>query len=190
MTNVRCEWCEADPLYIAYHDREWGVPVKDDQKLFEFLVLETFQAGLSWITVLRKRENFRQAFDNFDFTLIANYGEEKLSELLDNKWIIRNRLKIRATATNAQAFLKVREELGSFSNYIWSFVDHQPIVNRFKKIGDLPSKTPLSDKISADLKRRGFKFTGSMVVYSYLQATGMVNDHLIDCFRHDQLVYK
>lgn len=185
--NTRCPWCGDDPLYVQYHDVEWGVPVRDDSKLFEFLILETFQAGLSWITVLRKREHFREAFDFFDYRKIALYGEKKLESLLQNPGIIRNKLKIKATVTNAQAFLKVQEEFGSFSNYIWGFVDGTPIHNSYTSISDLPANTPLSDTISKDLKNRGFKFVGTTVVYAHMQATGMVNDHLVDCFRYAEI---
>ena len=183
----RCSWCGEDPLYVAYHDEEWGVPVRDDDKLFEFLILETFQAGLSWITVLRKRENFRKAFDNFDYRKIARYDEKKYEELLQNSGIIRNRLKIKATISNALAFMKVQEEFGSFSKYIWNFVNGKPIQNSFTDLSDLPANTPLSDTISKDLKQRGFKFVGTTVVYAHMQATGMVNDHLVSCFRYDAL---
>lgn len=177
----RCEWCGNDPLYIKYHDEEWGRPVFDDPTLFEFLILEGFQAGLSWITILKKRENFREAFDYFDFQKIAKYTEEDFERLLSNEGIIRNKLKIRAAKTNAQAFLKVREEFGSFSNYIWAFVDNQPVVNHFESLKEIPASTPLSDKISKDLKKRGFKFVGSTIVYAHMQATGMVNDHIMKC---------
>ena len=183
----RCEWVGTNSLYNEYHDKEWGVPVFDDQKLFEFLILETFQAGLSWITVLRKRENFREAFDNFNYTIIARYKDEKEQELLQNAGIIRNKLKIKATISNAQAFIKVREEFGSFSKYIWAFVDGKPLQNNFTTMNDLPAKTELSDKISNDLKARGFKFVGSTVIYAHMQATGMVNDHVVDCFRYKDL---
>lgn len=184
----RCIWAGNDPLYQHYHDHEWGVPVYDDDTLFEFLVLETFQAGLSWLTILRKRENFRAAFDAFDYHKIANYSEEKIQDLLQNAGIIRNQLKIRATVTNAQAFIKVQEEFGSFSKYIWAFTDGKPIVNQWQTIKDLPATTPLSDKISKDLKKRGFKFVGSTVIYAHMQATGMVNDHTVDCFRYNELM--
>ncbi|CAM1344001.1 DNA-3-methyladenine glycosylase I [Tenacibaculum amylolyticum] len=183
----RCFWVSDDPLYIAYHDNEWGVPVYDDTTLFEFLVLETFQAGLSWITVLKKRENFRNAFDAFDYKKIANYGEEKYEELLGDKGIIRNKLKIKATISNAQAFMKVQEEFGSFSKYIWEFCDGKPIKNVFKIREEVPATTPLSDAISKDLKKRGFKFVGSTVIYAFMQATGMVNDHTTDCFRYNEV---
>jgi len=187
MEKTRCAWCGTDPLYIAYHDTEWGVPVKDDKLLFEFLILETFQAGLSWITILRKRENFRKAFDNFDYKKIALYDEEKISELLSDAGIIRNKLKIRATITNALAFQQIQKEFGSFSNYIWSFVNNNPIKNSWKSLNELPAKTDLSDKISKDLKKRGFKFVGSTVIYAHMQATGMVNDHIVDCFRYNKV---
>ncbi|MFO8000913.1 MAG: DNA-3-methyladenine glycosylase I [Marinilabilia sp.] len=180
-TPIRCEWCGNDPLYIKYHDEEWGKPVYDDRTLFEFLVLETFQAGLSWLTILRKRENFREAFDDFDYEKVARYGEEKQNQLLQNKGIIRNRLKIQAAVNNARAFMKVREEFGSFSRYIWGFVDGTPIVNHFKRMEEVPATTPLSDQISKDLKKRGFKFVGSTIVYAHMQATGMVNDHIVGC---------
>lgn len=183
----RCAWCLGDPLYEAYHDQEWGVPVRDDATLFEFLILETFQAGLSWITILRKRENFRRAFDAFDYKKIASYDENKIQELLQDSGIIRNRLKIRATISNAQAFMAVQDEFGSFSNYIWAFVDHTPIKNAWQDLKDCPATTPLSDHISKDLKKRGFKFVGSTVVYAHMQATGMVNDHQINCFRYHEV---
>jgi len=183
----RCKWCEKDPLYIKYHDTEWGVPVHDDQKLFECLLLETFQAGLSWITVLRKRENFRKAFDHFDYHKIALYDEDKIQELLQDTGIVRNKLKVRATVSNAQAFLEVQEEFGSFYKYIWSFVDGKPIQNHWATTKELPATTEISDILSKDLKKRGFKFVGSTIVYAHMQATGMVNDHTIDCFRYDEL---
>ncbi len=187
MKKNRCTWCGDDPLYIKYHDQEWGVPVKDDDKLFEFLILETFQAGLSWITVLRKRENFRKAFDNFDYKKIAQYSEEKKEKLLQDKGIIRNRLKIKATICNAISFMEVQKEFGSFSNYIWSFTNHKVVKNAWKKHTDAPASTPLSEAISKDLKKRGFKFVGATVIYAHLQATGMVNDHIVDCFRYKQV---
>ena len=188
MSNLRrCDWCGNDPLYIEYHDKEWGVPVFNDAKLFEFLILETFQAGLSWITILRKRENFRKAFDNFNYKKIALYNEAKFDELIQNAGIIRNKLKIRATISNATAFIKVQEEFGSFSNYIWKFTEGNPLKNSWKDVSDLPSNTELSDCISKDLKKRGFKFVGSTVIYAHMQATGMVNDHIVDCFRYKQV---
>lgn len=188
MGKNRCDWVNDDPLYVEYHDKEWGVPVYDDQKLFEFLILETFQAGLSWLTVLRKRNNFRIAFDNFNYKLIARYDDLKITQLLNNPGIIRNRLKIQATVANAIAFIRVQQEFGKFSNYIWRFVDNKPIKNKYKSIGEIPAKTKLSDKISKDLKKRGFKFIGSTVIYAHMQATGMVNDHCTSCFRYKEIV--
>ena len=187
MTKHRCDWCVGDPLYEAYHDQEWGVPVYDDQTIFEFLILETFQAGLSWITILRKRENFREALDDFDYKKIARYSEAKLEALLQNPGIIRNKLKVKATVSNAQAFIKIQEEFGSFSKYIWSFVNHKPIQNSVKIYKEAPATTAISDALSKDLKKRGFKFTGSTVVYAHMQATGMVNDHEVDCFRYAEV---
>ncbi len=187
MEKHRCGWCEGDGLYEAYHDEEWGVPVKDDATLFEFLVLETFQAGLSWITILRKRENFRKAFDQFDYKKIAKYDEAKIESLLQDAGIVRNRLKVRATVSNARAFLKVQNEFGSFSNYIWGFVDGKPITNSVENYKDAPATTELSDAISKDLKKRGFKFVGSTVIYAHMQATGMVNDHERGCFRYKEV---
>jgi DNA-3-methyladenine glycosylase I len=180
--KIRCTWCEKDVLYRDYHDNEWGKPIYDDAKLFEFLILETFQAGLSWYTILKKRENFRAAFDNFDYKKVANYGEEKVQELLQNAGIIRNQLKIRGTISNAIAFMEVQKEFGSFSKYIWNFTGGKPIENNRKSLREIPSTTPLSDEISKDLKKRGFKFVGSTVVYAHMQATGMVNDHIVDCW--------
>lgn len=185
-TKNRCAWCEKDDLYRKYHDEEWGIPVYDDATLFEFLILETFQAGLSWYTVLAKREHFRLAFDNFDYKKIVKYSEEKIEELLLNPGIIRNKLKVRATISNAVAFMKVQEEFGSFSKYIWNFTDGKPIDNKPKTLKDVPGTTPLSDAISKDLKKRGFKFVGSTVVYAHIQATGMVNDHVADCWTRKQ----
>ena len=187
MTKHRCGWCIGDTLYESYHDNEWGTPLYDDDLLFEFLILETFQAGLSWITVLRKRENFRVAFDRFDYKRIAKYTDAKKESLLQDAGIIRNRLKVNATISNAQAFLKIQEEFGSFSDYIWGFVDNKPIKNAWKHHKECPANTPLSDTISKDLKKRGFKFVGSTVVYAFMQAVGMVNDHVVDCFRYDEV---
>lgn len=187
MEKHRCGWCEGNTLYEAYHDEEWGVPVKDDSTLFEFLILETFQAGLSWITVLKKRENFREAFDNFDYKKIAIYDQEKIDSLLQNEGIIRNKLKVNATITNAQAFMAIQKEFGSFSKYIWDFVDGTPIKNAFENYKDAPANTPLSAIVSKDLKQRGFKFVGSTVIYAQMQATGMINDHEVHCFRYDEV---
>ena len=183
----RCKWAGKDPLYIEYHDKQWGVPIYEDAKIFEFLLLETFQAGLSWITILRRRENFRTAFDNFDFQEIANYSDKKLEDLRKDAGIIRNRLKIKAAKSNAIAFMEVQKEFGTFSKYIWSFLDGKPIKNAFKTMSELPANTPLSDKISADLKKRGFKFVGSTIVYAHMQAMGIVNDHTTDCFRYNEV---
>ena len=187
MKKHKCGWCVGDDLYEDYHDTEWGVPVYDDAKLFEFLILETFQAGLSWITVLRKRENFRKAFDNFDYRKIANYKQEKIKNMLKDTGIIRNKLKINATISNAEAFIKIQDEFGSFSDYIWKFTNGKPIKNNFKSLSQVPANTSLSDTISKDLKKRGFKFVGSTVVYAHMQATGMVNDHEVTCFRYNQV---
>lgn len=187
MESVRCEWPGKDPLYVKYHDEEWGVPVHDDLKLFEFLILEGAQAGLSWITILRRREGYRLAFEGFDPVKIAEYGGEDEARLLADERIIRNRAKVKSAIQNARAFLKVQEEFGSFDSYIWRFVDGTPIVNRFEGMGDIPAKTDLSDLISKDLKKRGFSFVGSTIVYAHMQATGMVNDHVISCFRHAPL---
>ncbi len=183
MDKNRCKWCVGIPIYEAYHDYEWGVPVYDDQKLFEFLILETFQAGLSWITILKKRENFRAAFDQFDYQKIALYNERKIEALLQDTGIIRNRLKVRATITNAIAFMEVQKEFGSFSKYIWQFTDGMPIINHPQTMIDITSTSPLSDAISKDLKKRGFKFVGSTVVYAFMQAIGMVDDHVADCWK-------
>lgn len=179
--KTRCDWVSKDQIYIDYHDNEWGKPVHDDNKLFEFLILETFQAGLSWITVLKKRDNFRLAFDNFDFEKIATYQDDKFEELINNAGIIRNKLKIKAAINNALAFIEIRKEFGTFDKYIWGFVDYKPIVNKWKSIKEVPATTELSDLLSKDLKKRGFKFVGSTVIYAHMQATGMVNDHTTDC---------
>ena len=187
MEKQRCGWCKGDALYETYHDQEWGVPLKDDDKLFEFLILETFQAGLSWITILRKRENFKKAFDQFNYHKIATYGEDKIQQLLQDEGIIRNKLKVRATVTNAQEFIKIQKEFGSFSDYIWAYVNHKSIKNKVTNYKDAPGNTPLSDTISKDLKKRGFKFVGSTVIYAHMQATGMVNDHELNCFRYHEV---
>lgn len=184
MEKTRCAWPGADPLYVAYHDTEWGVPVHDDQTLFEFLILEGMQAGLSWITILRKRENFRAAFDGFDAAKVARYGARKTAQLLANPGIIRNRLKVAAAVTNARAFLAVQKEFGSFDAYIWRFVEGRPKVNAWRSLKEIPAKTVESDAMSKDLQKRGFKFVGSTICYAHMQATGMVNDHTVDCFRH------
>jgi len=172
---------------IKYHDEEWGVPLHDDRKLFEFFVLEGFQAGLSWQIVLNKREGFLEAFDHFDPAIVAGYDEKKIEELIQDKSIIRNKMKIVACVNNAQRFLEIQKEFGSFDNYIWKFVDYKPMINHFTDMKELPAKTPLSDKISADLKTRGFKFVGSTVIYAHIQATGMLNDHLTFCFRYEEI---
>ncbi|MHB2155983.1 DNA-3-methyladenine glycosylase I [Calditrichota bacterium GD2] len=188
MDKKRCDWVpQNDPLYMAYHDEEWGVPVFDDQKLFEFLILEGFQAGLSWRTVLHKRENFRRAFDWFDAQKIAAYDERKIEQLMQNAGIIRNRSKILACVNNARCFLGAQEKFGSFSDFIWRFTDGRPIVNHWQSLADVPARTELSDLISKELKQMGFKFVGSTIVYAHMQATGMVNDHLVYCFRHGEL---
>lgn len=183
--NIRCAWVSNDPLYINYHDTEWGVPVHDDRIIFEFLVLEGAQAGLSWYTILSKRENYRRAFDYFDPEKVARYDEAKIAELLANPGIVRNRLKIRSAVTNARAFLEVRDVFGSFDQYIWQFVGGRTRQNAWASLAEIPAKTPESDELSKDLIRRGFKFVGSTICYAHMQATGMVNDHTIDCFRYD-----
>ncbi|MFY0254359.1 DNA-3-methyladenine glycosylase I [Chitinophaga sp. 30R24] len=181
--KVRCAWSNKDKLYQDYHDNEWGTPNHDDQHLFEMLCLEGAQAGLSWYTVLTKRENYRKAFDNWNAKKIAQYSEEKVAQLMQNPGIIRNRLKINATITNAKAFLAVQKEFGSFDRYIWSFVQHQPIINHYKDMGQVPAKTPISDAMSKDLLKRGFKFVGSTICYAYMQAVGMVDDHMPGCWK-------
>jgi DNA-3-methyladenine glycosylase I len=188
MNSLRCAWCGGDPLYQTYHDCEWGVPLHDDPSLFEFLILEGAQAGLSWITILRKRENYRTAFDGFDVARIARYDAGKIATLLQNPGIIRNRLKVEAAVTNAQRFLEVQDEYGSFDHFIWQFVGGKPKQNKWRSIGDVPASTPESDAMSKELKRRGFKFVGSTICYAHMQATGMVNDHTTDCFRYRELL--
>jgi len=188
MKKTRCGWCGDDPLYRSYHDSEWGVPLHDDQALFEFLILEGAQAGLSWITILRKRENYRAAFDNFDAVRIARYNASKIESLLQDPGIVRNRLKVGATVTNAQKFLDTQEEFGSFDAFIWRFVDGKPWQNAWRSLAEIPASTPESDAMSKELKRRGFKFAGSTICYALMQATGMVNDHTTDCFRHKELL--
>lgn len=186
--STRCDWTGDDPLMVAYHDQEWGVPVHDDRLLFEFLVLEGAQAGLSWSTILRKREHYRQAYNNFDPHKVAGYNDAKIAELLTNPGIVRNRLKVQGSIANARAFLKVQEEFGSFDAYIWRFVDGKPIQNRWQSLSELPAQTPESQAMSKDLIRRGFKFVGPTICYAHMQATGMVNDHLVSCFRYPELV--
>lgn len=185
--KVRCAWARGDPLYIDYHDTEWGVPQHDDRKLFEFLILEGAQAGLSWLTILRKRENYREAFNNFDAGKVAAYDTKKLAELLSDKGIVRNRLKIEATIQNARAFLALQKEFGSFDAYIWQFVGGKPRKNVWKTTGEIPPKTAESNAMSKDLIKRGFKFVGATICYAFMQATGMVNDHTVDCFRYHEV---
>jgi len=184
MEQTRCTWAKK-PLDIEYHDKEWGVPLHDDDKLFEFLILEGFQAGLSWSTILKKRENFRKAFDHFNYEKIAKYDQKKIDELLQNEGIIRNKLKINAAITNAKAFIKIQKEFGSFDKYIWSFTDGKTIVNTWEDMSQVPATSKESDAMSKDLKKRGFKFVGSTICYAKMQAIGMVNDHLVGCFRHE-----
>ncbi|NOZ47036.1 MAG: DNA-3-methyladenine glycosylase I [Chlorobi bacterium] len=187
MNKIRCEWAGNNQLYIDYHDTEWGVPVYDDAKLFEFLTLEGFQAGLSWLTILKKRKNFRKAFDNFDYKKISTYTDDKVAELMNDAGIVRNKLKIQATINNANAFIQVQQEFGTFSKFVWSFTNGKPVQNMFNSLAELPAKTKLSDKLSNELKKRGFKFVGSTIVYAHMQATGMVNDHIVTCFRHKEV---
>lgn len=185
--KTRCPWPSDDKLMIKYHDKEWGVPLHNDKKLFEFLILEGFQAGLSWRTILHKRENFRKAFDKFDYNKVAKYDSRKINSLLKDAGIVRNKLKVEGAVLNAKAFLKVRKEFGTFDKYIWSFVGGKPIQNNFRSLKELPARTELSDKISDDLRKRGFKFVGSTIVYAHMQATGMVNDHVVSCYRHKEV---
>jgi DNA-3-methyladenine glycosylase I len=182
--TIRCQWCGIDPLYVDYHDTEWGVPVWDDTQLFEFLLLEGAQAGLSWITILRKREGYRRLFDNFDAHKIARYRDNRLDKLLEDPAIVRNRLKVYGARTNARAFLEVQASHGSFADYIWDFVDGKPVQNCWKSLKEVPATSSVSDAISKDMKKRGFTFVGSTIIYAHMQATGMVNDHTTDCFRH------
>ncbi|MCM2278577.1 MAG: DNA-3-methyladenine glycosylase I [Oligoflexia bacterium] len=184
---VRCSWCLSDPIYVKYHDEEWGVPVHDDRKLFEFLILEGAQAGLSWLTILKRRSRYRQAFCDFEAEKVARLGERDIQRLLKDESIIRNQSKIRAAVTNARAFLEVQEEFGSFDAYSWRFVDGAPLVHRRRRLADIPATSRESDAFSKDLKRRGFKFVGSTIIYAHMQAVGMVNDHLVGCFRHAEL---
>lgn len=184
MDPARCPWCGTDPLYVAYHDREWGVPVHDDRTWFEFLVLEGAQAGLSWLTILKKRENYRKAFDNFDVQKVARYTPARIEKLLQDPGIVRNRLKVESTVSNAKAFIAVQKEFGSFDAYMWQWTGGKPVINRPRSLKDVPASTELSDRISKDLKKRGFRFVGSTIIYAHLQATGVVNDHLVSCHRH------
>ncbi len=188
MSNNRCGWTTNDPLMIKYHDTEWGVPLYDDDKLFEFIVLDSFQAGLSWKTILYKRENFRIAFDQFNPKKIAKYNEKKITKLLQNQDIIRNKMKIEATIANANTYLKIQKEYGSFSSYIWQFTEGKIIINKFKKLSDIPASSPLSELISKDMKKNGFRFVGSTILYAFMQAIGMVNDHLVTCFRYKEVI--
>jgi len=183
----RCPWPGKNPLMTRYHDEEWGVPLFDDKKLFEFILLDTFQAGLSWAIILNKRQGFRRAFDGFDVHKIAGYGEEKIGELLADPGIIRNKLKVRATVNNARCFIRIQDEFGSFSRYIWQFVNGEPVLNRREREGDIPNRSDESDAMSADLKKRGFKFVGTTTCYAFMQAAGLVNDHLTSCFRYDEI---
>ena len=184
---IRCAWADTSALYQAYHDEEWGTPVHDERMLFEFLLLEGAQAGLSWITILKKRAAYRAAFDNFEAAKIATYGAAKIESLMQNAGIVRNRLKLQAAVTNAQKFLAVQEEFGSFDNFIWRFVDHHPIQNKWRSQADIPATTAVSEAMSKELRRRGFKFVGATICYAHMQATGMVNDHITNCFRHGEL---
>ncbi len=186
--KTRCQWCGDDPLYVKYHDEEWGLPLHDDRKLFEFLILEGAQAGLSWITILRKRENYRNAFDNFEPEKIAAYNEKKINELLNNSGIVRNKLKINAAVENAKVFRIVQNEFDTFDKYIWRFVNNKPINNRWKSIGEIPATSKESEIMSKDLKKRGFKFVGATICYAFMQTVGMVNDHIIDCFRYSEII--
>ena len=187
MAKTRCDWGTTSPLYIDYHDNEWGVPIHDDRTLFEFLILEGAQAGLSWETVLKKRENYRKAFNNFDPVKVSRYGDKKIEALMGNKGIIRNRLKIASAVNNAKRFLEVQKEFGTFDAYIWQFVNGKPITNRFKSMQEIPATTKESDAMSKDLKKRGFKFVGPTICYAHMQATGMVNDHVVGCFRYKEI---
>ena len=186
----RCPWCKSSQQYIDYHDKEWGVPVFKDRKLFEFLTLETAQAGLSWSTILKRRENYRKAYENYDIEKVASFDSSKKEKLLNNEGIIRYKLKIDASINNAKQFLKIQSEYGSFANYLWSFTDFKPVVNEWKEISEVPAESKLSKTIAADLKKKGFKFVGSVTIYAYLQAVGVINDHLMDCFRYEEIINK
>jgi len=187
MTIKRCDWCVNSEIETSYHDNEWGVPLHDDRKLFEFMLLDAFQAGLSWKTILMKRENFRRAFDDFSPTLISNYEDDKISELMNDSGIIRNRLKIESSVINARLFLEIQAKNDSFDKFIWQFTDGSPIINHYKSMKEIPASTPISDKMSKELKKLGFKFVGTTICYAFMQASGMVNDHLVTCFRHSEL---
>lgn len=186
--QIRCGWAVSDPIYTAYHDREWGVPVRDDRRQFEFLVLESAQAGLSWLTILKKREGYARLYEGFDPEIVARFDEARIQTMLQDAGIIRNRKKIESSINNAQRFLELQEQYGSFCNYFWGFTDGKQLVNRFKDLSEIPATTPLSDTIAKDLKRRGFQFLGSTIIYAHLQATGLVNDHLAVCFRHKECI--
>lgn len=187
MAKTRCEWCGDDPLYTAYHDDEWGIPIHDDRHLFELLILEGAQAGLSWITILRKRERYRKVFANFDAAKVARFDKRKIERLLTDPGIVRNRLKVEGTVRNAKAFLRVQKEFGTFDAYIWSFVDGRPIVNRWRTLKDIPAETDVSEAVSKGLRRRGFTFVGPTICYAFMQAAGLVNDHVVGCFRYGEL---
>jgi len=184
---TRCEWCGSDPLYIAYHDKEWGVPLHDDRLLFELLILEGAQAGLSWLTILKKRENYKKAFHSFDPEMIADYTQRDIDRLMENLGIVRNRLKIESVIKNARGVLKIKEEFGSFDTYLWNYVENTPIQNKWKSVADIPVQTEISERMSKDLKKRGFNFVGPTICYAFMQAIGMVNDHTTDCFRYEEL---
>lgn len=186
--QIRCGWAVSDPVYAEYHDREWGVPVRDDRKQFEFLVLESAQAGLSWLTILKRREGYARLYNGFDPEIVARFDEVRIQTMLQDAGIIRNRKKIESSINNAQRFLELQEQYGSFCNYFWGFTDGKQLVNRFKDLSEIPATTPLSDTMAKDLKRRGFQFLGSTIIYAHLQATGLVNDHLVDCFRHKECI--
>lgn len=183
----RCSWCGEDPLYVAYHDQEWGVPLHDEQKLFEFLILEGAQAGLSWLTILKKRDAYRKAYYQFEIEKVARFNSRSIERLMNNSGIVRNRLKIEASIDNARAFLEVQDEFGSFDEYIWQYVDHRPIQNQWKRLRDIPASTKESKQMSKDLQQRGFRFVGPTICYAFMQAVGMVNDHVTNCFRHRQV---
>ena len=186
--KIRCDWSLSDPIYVDYHDREWGVPVRDDQKQFEFLVLESAQAGLSWLTILKRREGYKRLYEDFDPERVVKFDEARIQSMLQDEGIIRNRKKIESSVNNARRFLEVREQYGSFCNYLWGFTDGKQVLNHFTKLSEIPATTALSDLIAKDMKQRGFQFLGSTIIYAHLQATGLVNDHLVDCFRHRECI--